>query len=374
MQLIQVDLNNRKQVRQFLNLPFQIYQDTPQWVPPLEMDARLILNTKRHPFYKHSKAAFFLALDSSSKPSGRVAVLDNHHYNEHNHEATAFFYLFECIEDQQTSHQLFQAAFAWAKQQGLNKIIGPKGFTTLDGMGLLVRGFEHRPAFGQPYNPPYYAELLKAEGFIPYGEVVSGYLDAQNITFPDKIHQMSEVIQRRRGLRIANFKTRWELKAIIPRIKDLYNQAITDTPGNVPLTDEEAKAMTDQLLWFADPRLIKIIMKEEEPVGFLLGYPDISAALQRTRGKVFPFGWVDLLLELKRTRWMNLNGAGMAEKYRGLGGTAILFSEMFKSVVESPYRFADIVQIGLDNDKMQRELRDLGIVFYKSHCMYQREL
>jgi len=139
----------------------------------------------------------------------------------------------------------------------------------------------------------------------------------------------------------------------------------------VPLTDEEVKAMTDQLLWFADPRLIKIIMKDDEPVGFLFGYPDISAALQKTRGKIFPFGWIELLLELKRTNWMNLNGAGMVEKYRGLGGTAILFSEMFKSVVESPYRYADLVQIGLDNDKMQRELRELGIDFYKSHCMYQ---
>ena len=206
---------------------------------------------------------------------------------------------------------------------------------------------------------------------MPYGEVVSGYLDAHNIHFPDKIHQVSAVIQKRRGLRIANFKTRRELKAVIPRFKDLYNNAISETPGNVPLTDEEVKAMTDQLLWFADPRLIKIIMKDDEPVGFLFGYPDISAALQRTRGKIFPFGWIELLLELKRTNWMNLNGAGMVEKYRGLGGTAILFSEMFKSVVESPYRYADLVQIGLDNDKMQRELRDLGIDFYKSHCMYQ---
>jgi hypothetical protein len=371
MQLLQVDLGNRKQIRQFLNLPFQIYANTPQWVPPLEMDARLMLNLKRHPFYKHSQAAFFLALDQQLQPAGRMAVLNNRNYNDYNHEETAFFYLFECIHDQQISHLLFQAGFNWAKQQGLSKVIGPKGFTTLDGMGLLVRGFEHRAAFGQPYNPPYYAELLEAEGFVPYDEVVSGYLDAQNIHFPDKIHQMSEIIQKRRGLRIANFKTRRDLRAVIPRFKDLYNNAISETPGNVPLTDEEVKALTDQLLWFADPRLIKIILKDDEPVGFLFGYPDISAALQRTRGKVFPFGWIELLLELKRTHWMNLNGAGMIEKYRGLGGTAILFSEMFKSVVESPYRYADLVQIGLDNEKMQRELRDLGIDFYKSHCMYQ---
>jgi hypothetical protein len=216
--------------------------------------------------------------------------------------------------------------------------------------------------------------LIEAEGFTPAGEIVSGYLDAQNIQFPDKIHQMSNLIQKRRGLRIASFKNRRDLKKIIPRLKNLYNDSIADMPGNVPLSDDEVNMMADQMLWFADPRLIKIIMKDDELVGFLLGYPDISAALQRTRGKLFPFGWIDLLLELRRTSWMNINGAGIIPRYRGLGGTAILFSEMYKAVSESSYHFADLVQIGVENDRMQRELRDLGIDFYKMHRMYQRSL
>jgi len=338
------------------------------------MDAHLMLDPKHHPFYKHSHAAFFLAFEDDQVPIGRIVVINNQNYNHYNHEKTAFFYLFECLDNIEASHALFQSAFEWAKQQGLEKIIGPKGFTTLDGMGLLVRGFEHRPAFGQPYNQPYYARLIEAEVFSAYEEVVSGYLDAQNIHFPDKIHQMSALIQDRRGLKITVFKTRRDLMKIIPKLKILYNDTLSDTTGNVPLTDDEVKMMADQLLWFADPRLIKIIMKDDEPVGFLFGYPDISAALQRTKGRVFPIGWIDLLIELKRTKWVNLNGAGIIPKYRGLGGTAILFSEMYKTVAESSYRFADIVQIGLENDKMQRELRDLGIDFYKAHRMYQRDL
>jgi len=372
MQIRQVDLANRKQIHQFLDLPFQIYRSTPQWVPPLEMDARLMLDPKRHPFYKHSQAAFFLALEENLHPVGRIAVINNRNYNAYNHEKTAFFYLFECQENAEISHALFQAAFDWAKQQSLEKMIGPKGFTTLDGMGLLVRGFEHRPAFGQPYNLPYYANLIEGEGFSPGEEVVSGYLDAQTIHFPDKIHQMSTLIQQRKGLHIAHFKKRRDIKRIIPRLKELYNSVLTETIGNVPLTDDEVNAMANQLLWFSDPRLIKIIMKEADPVGFLFGYPDISAALQRCKGKLFPFGWIDLLLDLRRTNWMNINGAGIIPKYRGLGGTAILFSEMYKSVAESSYRFADLVQIGSENTKMLRELRDLGIDFYKAHRMYER--
>ena len=157
-------------------------------------------------------------------------------------------------------------------------------------------------------------------------------------------------------------------------MKDLYNNSLGGTQGNVPLTDEEAKTLADQLLWFADPNLIKIIYKENEPVGFLFAYPDISAALQRTGGRLWPFGWIDMLLELKRTKWVNINGAGIIEKYRGLGGTALLFSEMCRSIQAGQFEHADLVQIGVANQPMQRELRDLGVDFYKAHCLYTRDL
>jgi hypothetical protein len=132
--------------------------------------------------------------------------------------------------------------------------------------------------------------------------------------------------------------------------------------------------MADQIVWFADPRLIKIVFKDDEPVGFMFAYPDPSAAVQRTRGRLFPLGWMDLLRELKRTPWVNINGAGIVERYRGLGGTAILFSEMHKSIVEGRFKHADLVQIGADNAPMQRELRSLGIDFFKTHRLYRRAL
>jgi hypothetical protein len=191
--------------------------------------------------------------------------------------------------------------------------------------------------------------------------------------FPEKIHQVAEIVQKRRGLRVARFKSRRDLLALLPKLQAMYNSSLGDTTGNTPLTDADMRALVNQLYWFADPKLIKIVMKGDEPVGFSLAYPDISAALRRTRGRLFPFGWIDMWLELRRTKWVNLNGAGIAEKYRGLGGTALLFSEMHKSVIEGGFEHADIVQIGVDNDKMQRELRDLGIDFYKTHRMYQRE-
>lgn len=374
MEVLQIDIADRRQVKQFLELPFYIYRGIPQWVPPLASDARRMLDQRRNPYYRHSEAAFFLAQDIHHNMVGRLAVLDNRRYNKFNQEKTAFFYLFECIDDREIACSLFEKAFGWAKQRGLNLISGPKGFTPLDGLGMLAKGFEHRPAFGLPYNPPYYINLIEAAGFIPAGDIVSGYMDRLTPFPTEKIMRASELIQKRRGLRVAHYRSRHDLRALIPHLHKLYNDSLEGTAGNYPLTDEEVKSLADQLLWFAEPGLIKIIMKDEQPVGFLFAYPDISAALQQTRGRLLPFGWIHFLIELKRTRWININGAGILEKFRGQGGTALLFGEMYKSVSESRYQFADLVQIGMDNGNMQRELRELGIEFYKTHRMYQRSL
>jgi hypothetical protein len=372
VELIQVDTSSRAQVRQFLRLPFELYRDVSQWVPPLAPDARRMLDRRRHPFYRNSTASFFLAVDDG-RAVGRLAALDNADYNAFNHERTAFFYLFECVNDIRTAAALFDAAFAWARARGLDRIIGPRGFSVFDGLGLLVRGFEHRPAFGLPYSLPYYPSLVESVGFVGTEDIVSGYL-AATMAFPERVHRLSELIQQRRGLHIARFRNRRDLRAIIPWLKDLYNAALGADSGGVLLTDEDVKGIADQMLWIADPRLIKIVMKGSVPVGFLVAYPDVSAAVQRTGGRVFPLGWFHLWRELKRTKWINVNGAGIVKQYRGLGGTAILFSEMQKSVLDGGYLYADLVQIGVENDEMQRELRELGIDFYKMHRLYQRML
>jgi GNAT superfamily N-acetyltransferase len=373
MNIAQIDLSNKKLARDFLDLPFRLYQDIPQWVPPLRMDDRLRLDPERYPFYKHSQAGFFLAYDGS-RVLGRIAAIDNRLYNQYNNEATAFFYLFECENRVEVAKALFDAVSDWARARGLTKILGPKGFTVLDGFGMLIKGFEHRPAFGLPYNPPYYPDLIEAAGFQPERDAVSGYLGA-DIQFPARIHGLAERIAKRRGLRIARYRTRNDLRAFVPKLKDLYNNALRGTAGNAPLTDAEIKMMADQLLWFADPRLLKIVYKDDEPVGFLMAYPDISAALQKTQGKLFPFGWMALLREFKRTDWLNINGAGLLPEYRGSGGTAILYSELFKSVVETgQFRHAEVIQIGVENENMLRDMENFGIALYKTHRTYIRSL
>jgi hypothetical protein len=370
MKIIKLNLSDQYRIQQFIDLPFRIYRDSQHWVPPLVTDAKNALDPQKNAFFKHSTAAFFLAVTDDGSPVGRLAVLNNHNFNSYNHTNMAYFCLFDSFNDLQIAKDLFEAGFEWARKEYLTTISGPKGFSALDGMGMLVKGFEHRPAFGISYNPDYYPNLIESVGFEKESDIVSGYLSTE-FSFPEKIHKISDLVQQRRGLKIVTFRNKRELRRMVPAITAMYNEILGSTPGSVPLTEEEAVGIANMIIWIANPRLIKIIEKDNKPVGFLFAYPDISAALQRTKGRIYPFGWFQFLLEMRRTKWVNINGAGIIEQYQGMGGTAILFSEMYKSVLEGGFKHADIVQIGVENDKMQRELRELGIDFYKIHRVYQ---
>ncbi len=210
MRIHQIDPADRGLRKTFLELPFQLYRGLPQWVPPLRIEARRMLDARRHPFYQHSQAAFFLVRNERGDAVGRLSVLDNQRYNEYNRTRCAFFYLFECVDDPEASQLLFSAAFSWARRRGLSTMLGPKGFTALDGMGLLVDGFDHRPAFGVPYNMPYYERLVLDSGFEVETDVVSGYLGA-DVAFPGRIHEVAQRVCDRRGLHIARYRSRRDL-------------------------------------------------------------------------------------------------------------------------------------------------------------------
>jgi hypothetical protein len=373
MKVIQIDPNDRQIVNAFINLPFRLYAANPCWVPPLVMEMRGVLDPGKHPFYQHGAAAFFLAVDTAGQPIGRLAILDNKAYNDYNREKTAFFTYFECEDDPAAAAGLFEAGFSWAHARGLNKMHGPKGFTALDGMGLLVKGFEYRAALGQAYNPPFYDRLLHEQGFETAIELVSGYLN-RDLAFPEKVGRVAEIVTKRYGIVARRFETKRELLKQLPSLLELYNDSLATGEGNYPITASDMKTMADQLLLFADPRLVKILMKGDQPIGFLLTYPDISAAIQRCHGRLLPFGWLGILLEPRRTAWLNINGAAILEEFQGMGGTAVLFNELFKSVRDSRYFHAEVIQIGVENVRMQNEMRNFGVDFYKMHRTYKRNL
>ena len=369
-----VDTSSKAQVRRFVSVPYRLYAAHPQWVPPLLMDARMVLNRQKHPFYEHSDAEFFIAV-RDGRDAGRLAALENRRYNEYHGTHQVQFYLFECEDDQEAASALFERLFEWARARGLNEVVGPKGFGALDGYGLLVEGFEHRQMMTMMnYNYRYYPRLVEALGFEKKVDFVSCYLNANTYRMPDRVHSIAKRVQQRGTLQVRRFASKRELVRWAPRIGQAYNDAFVQNWEYYPLSKNEITFLVDNLMTVANPRLIKVITHGEDVIGFLFAFPDLSAALQRARGRLLPLGIVDLLLELRRTRWVALNGAGILPQLQGRGGNALLYSEIDKTVREFGFLHADLTQVAETAVQMRRDLENLGGKPYKTHRVYTRRL
>jgi len=369
-----VDTQVKAQVRRFVNIPFRLYARHPQWVPPLRVDAEIQLNRNKHPFYEHSDADFFIAA-RDGREVGRIGALENRRFNDYHKTREAQFYLFECEDDQEAATALFNQVFDWARARGLDRVVGPKGFGVLDGYGLLVEGFEHRQMMTMMnYNYAYYPRLVETIGFRKEVDFVSCYLSAETFHLPERVHQIAERAAHRSHLRVLRFKNKQELVAWSDRIGQTYNQAFVNNWEYYPLTDREIKFLVDNLMIVADPRLIKIIAHGDDVVGFLFAFPDLSAALQRARGHLFPFGLIALLLEMRRTQWVALNGAGILPEFQGRGGNALLYSEMEKTMSEFSFKHADLTQIAETAVQMRQDLINIGGKPYKNHRVYWRDV
>jgi len=368
-----IDTTVKAQARRFVELPFRLYAGHPQWVPPLVNDVLLMLNRTKHPYYEHSDADFFVVA-RDGRVVGRVAALENRRFNECHGTRQAQFYLFDCEDDQEAAAALFERLFDWARQRGLDRVVGPKGFGPVDGYGLLVEGFEHRQMMTMMnYNYDYYPRLVEALGFEKEVDFVSCYIAAETFHMPERIHRISERVQQRGTLTVHRFTSKRELLRWAGRIGQAYNKAFVNNWEYYPLTEREVKFVVDNLMVVADPRLIKIITHGEDVVGFLFAFPDVSAALQRARGRLTLFSIIDLMLEMRRTRWVSINGTGILPEFQGRGGNALMYAEMELTVSGSHFLHADLTQVAETAVQMRHDLENLGGRAYKNHRVYGRE-
>src|SRR5512135_879906 len=370
----QVDTTHKTQVRRFVEIPYRLYKQHPQWVPPLRIDVEMLLNKHKHPFYEHSDADFFIAT-RAGRDVGRIAALENRRFNAHHGTHQAQFYLFECENDPAAAQALFDQVGAWARARNLDQVVGPKGFGALDGYGLLIDGFQHRQMMTMMnYNFEYYPRLVESLGFEKEVDFVSCYLNHTQYNFPERIHSIADRVQQRGTLQVKRFKDKNELKAWADRIGEAYNNAFVNNWEYYPLTKREIKFILDNLMMVADPRLIKIITSNDNVVGFLFGFHDVSAGLQRAQGRLLPFGLINILMEMRRTKWVALNGAGILPEFQGRGGNALLYSEIDKTIGEFGFIHADLTQVADTAVQMRSDLISLGGELYKTHRVYRKGL
>jgi len=367
-----VDPSRRSEVRRFVSLPFALYRDCPQWVPPLRAEAARALDRRRHPFYLHSEAAFFL-VEEGGTALGRIAVAENCKFNRHHGTRTAFFWAFEAVDDAAVARLLFDGAAQWAAERGLDLLMGPKGPMVGDSIGLLVEGFDHRPPLGIGYHHPYYEGLVQGAGFEKETDFLTGRLVRQQ-HLPEAFFSAADEAGAAHGYRAFAFSSRRQMRAWMPRFTDVLNEAFVNTWEYIPSSVEEVAYAVGQFLPIMDPGLVRLVMHGDDIVGFLIVYPDVSAALQRTGGRLWPLGWMDIKRESRRTRWANINGMGLLPAHRGTGANAVLYAALARSMGILRFDGADVVQVDERNVPMVANLTAIGVPWNRRHRVYRRPI
>ncbi len=370
-----VDTNNKSQVKRFVQFYYDLYKDCPEWVPPFYGDAYLPLNRKKHPFFEHSDADFFLAVDDG-RVVGRICAAENKPFNEYHKTRKAHFYAFDSINDQKVADLLFKAVFDWSHARGLDTVIGPKGLSPFDGYGIQIEGYQYRQMMSMMnYNYPYYRTLVENLGFEKEVDFVSCYLPADAFRVPERVERIALRAAKRGNLTVKNFKNRKELLSWAWRIGEAYNKAFINNWEYYPFTRGDVQYAVDNVINFADYRMIKVILHGDDIVGFLFAFPDVSAAFQRAKGHLFPFAIIDLLLEMRRTKTVSGNGMGILPEFQGTGGNALLYYEMGKTVLGmNQFEHVEMTQVAETTHQMRADLKNLNGVEYRNHRVFRKPI
>ncbi len=373
LEVLEISKTQRKRIEEFIDLPFRLYGNTPQWVPPFRSGIRKIL-TRDHPFFEHSEAAFYL-VRRAGEAIGRISVFENRRFNRYRDRREARFYHFECTQDDEAAAALLGAAADWASGRGLGELRGPYGLSGMDGGGIQIDGFDHRATMTMMhYNQPYYRRFFESNGFSKVRDFYTAEIRQQDFRMPEKIRRVADIHYKRGHFRVPRFRSKRAIKLLARQIGEVYNRSFAVHEDFCPLEEVEIDRLADELMLVSKPSLIKILYYDDQIVGFLFAFPDLSAALQRARGRLGPVRIVDLLTEARRTDTLIVNGAAILPEYQKLGGNGLMYYELIRTVLDSGYRRVEMVQIADTTSLMLADMQTLGGQVYKIHRIYKREL
>lgn len=373
MSLQILPVTTSQHLKEFIFLPEKIRDDRPNWVPPVWMDEKMFHNERKNPVYKSVDTERWLAIDDG-KIVGRIMGIIHKEYNKLHNEKTARFFAFHCRKDKHVSKALLDEVQNWARSKAMNRLIGPFGFSDKDPQGLQVEGFEHMPVIATATNPPYVQQMVEEHGFHKLVDCIVYRLDLPDKT-PEIYHRIAERVLRNTSLQSINFKSRFQLKPfIIPTLR-LVNETYKEIFGFMPMSEIEMKKLASQYLPLLNPRFVKMIIDHNrQPIAFVIASPDFSEGLQKAKGRLFPFGFIELFRSMKRTEQLDLLLGAVRPDFQGRGLTSVLGLELFKEAKNSKLKFIDSHLILETNLRMRAELERLGGMIYKRYRIYQKQI
>ncbi|RYZ38445.1 MAG: N-acetyltransferase [Myxococcaceae bacterium] len=357
----------------FIRLPYGLYRDDPNWVPPLEMERKDFLDPKKNPFFDYAEVELFLAR-RGTEVVGRVAAIKNPRHMEVHGTKEGFFGLFECVNDAGVARGLLDAVSAWLKARGIDRVLGPANFSSNQDWGLLVEGFDTPPALMMPYNPTYYLGLLETCGFTKAKDLWAWELSSAAEP-PAKVARIADKIRQREGVTVRPVNLK-DFPAEVARIKEIYNSAWEKNWGFIPFTEREFDHMAKEMKAIVRPELVLIAEVKGEPVAFSMTLPDANPAFKAANGRLttfgLPIGLAKLVLASRRLKRLRLLTLGIKEGYRRRGLDAILYLDTLRTAKALGYTGGEISWTLEDNHLVNRAIESMGGQRSKTYRVFQR--
>jgi len=369
-----IEVKTKKQLRTFIHLPAKIHKGHTNWVPPLYMDEWEFFNPKKNEAFSYSDTILLLAYEQG-KCVGRIMGIVNHKYNDEHNENDARFCFIETYDDYGVAETLLTAIEKWALAKNMTNLVGPLGFSDKDPQGLRIEGLDEPTIIATICNYAYMIDFVERFGFTKKVDLLSYKIPVPK-TFNDTYKRIYQrTLNNNKGLKLLSFAKRKQLKPYVKPVLKLTNHAFKDIYAFNPLTEKEMDEFANRYLMVIDPGFVKVIENQnKEVVAFILGMPDICEGIQKSKGYVWPVGFIHILRSQKKTKLVNLLLGGIREEYRNKGLDTVLGIEMLMEAQKRGIEYIDSHLILETNVKMLAESEKVGGVVYKRFRIYQKPL
>ena len=368
-------VRTRRELKRFIEFPFDLYREQPLWVPPLKLERRLFLSRRMNAFFSHGEAEYFLAY-REGRIVGRISAHVNHAFNDYQRKNWGWFGFLEFEQDPEVLQALLDAAASRLREQGRERMVGPASFAMNDESGVLIEGFELRPMILQPWNPPYYQQLIEQSGMTKAMDLLMWNLEVSD---RDKvlpvIFELAEKVQSEHGIRVRPMRRR-QLRKDMDAFAEVYNAAWSKNWDFVPYSKKDLDSYAQELQLVFDKHWFMIAEREDtgEVVGMAITVPDVNQVLARMKGRLLPLGWWHFLNKGRTVDRVRVGFLGVKPEYQHTGVAAKLYVEHFNAAAERPQHGGEMGWILETNEPMNRAMEAMGGEVVKRYRVYQRAL
>lgn len=362
-----------KQHRDFVMFPFDLFKGNNSWVPPIINEELETFNPKKNPAFKTAECHLFLAYNDN-KIVGRLAAIVN--WDEVNilKKNKVRFGWFDVIDDIEVTKTLLNKAIEFGKSKGMDHIEGPVGFSNLDKVGVLTEGFEYISTMISWYSMPYYKTHFEKLGYTVEKKFIESIFPFENVN-GENFERLSKLIKTKYQLHSKNFTSTKEIMPHVDQMFELFNTSYAKLQSFVPISQHQIDYFKKKYISFINPEYIKFVFdKDNQLVAFSIVMPGFAEALQKTKGKLFPFGFLHMLNAKRHSKEVVFYLIGILPEYQSKGVTAIIFDDYFRVFKKKGIKTCIRTPELEENNAIHNLWKNFNPVIHKRRCTYTKPI